>query len=226
MAISKFNYNSFNVTPVASAALAFNADADGFTTSSGSAVTLIKTIDLTSAASTITFLNGTSDVVLDNTYPLYRFVFFNIHPASHNADAAGGFNFNVTTDGTNYNVAKTSTAFTAYHAEDDAASGVGYNVSNDAAQVTAAIPLSGQIYTDNDNSCSGFLDLYNPSSTTFTKSFMSTNSRTDFSVRAYQNQYHVAGYINTTSAVTGVQFSMWSGNIDDGTIKLYGIKDS
>ena len=36
MAISKFNYNSFNVTPVASKALAFDADADGFTTASGS----------------------------------------------------------------------------------------------------------------------------------------------------------------------------------------------
>ena len=225
MAISKFNYNSFNVTPVASKALAFDADADGFTTSSGSSMILIKTLTASSSG-TLSFVNGSSDVVLDDTYPLYRFVFFNIHPPAHNASAAGGFNFNVTTDGSNYNIAKTSTAFTAYHAEDGSAAGMGYNVQNDAAQITAAIPLSGQIYTDNDNSCSGFLDLYNPSSTTFTKSFMSTNNRTDFSVRPYENQYHVAGYINTTSAVTGVQFSVWSGNIDDGTVKLYGIKDS
>jgi len=225
MAISKFNYNSFNVTPVASKALAFDADADGFTTSSGSSMILIKTLTASSSG-TLSFVNGSSDVVLDDTYPLYRFVFLNIHPASHNANANGGFNFNVTTDGSNYNIAKTSTAFTAYHAEDGSASGVGYNVGNDAAQVTAAIPLSGQIYTDNDNSCSGFLDLYNPSSTTFVKHFMSSNARADYSVRPYQNQYHVAGYANTTSAVTGVQFSMWSGNIDAGTVKLYGIADS
>jgi hypothetical protein len=36
----------------------------------------------------------------------------------------------------------------------------------------------------------------------------------------------VSGYANTTSAVNGIQFSMSSGNIDSGTIKLYGIKDS
>jgi hypothetical protein len=36
----------------------------------------------------------------------------------------------------------------------------------------------------------------------------------------------IAGYNNTTAAIDGVQFSMTSGNIDDGKIKLYGIKDS
>ena len=40
-----------------------------------------------------------------------------------------------------------------------------------------------------------------------------------------ENDY-VAGYCNTTTAIDGVQFKMTSGNIDSGTIKLYGIKDS
>jgi len=35
-----------------------------------------------------------------------------------------------------------------------------------------------------------------------------------------------AGYGNTTSAVDAIQFKIASGNIDAGTIKLYGIKDS
>ena len=35
-----------------------------------------------------------------------------------------------------------------------------------------------------------------------------------------------AGYGNTTSAVDAIRFQMSSGNIDAGTIKLYGIKDS
>jgi hypothetical protein len=34
---------------------------------------------------------------------------------------------------------------------------------------------------------------------------------------------YVAGYGNTTSAVDAVQFKMSSGNIDAGTITLYGI---
>jgi hypothetical protein len=36
----------------------------------------------------------------------------------------------------------------------------------------------------------------------------------------------IAGYGNTTSAIDAVQFKMASGNIDSGTIKLYGISGS
>ena len=36
----------------------------------------------------------------------------------------------------------------------------------------------------------------------------------------------VGGYCNVIVAIDGVQFAMSSGNIDAGTIKLYGIKDS
>ena len=226
MALTKYNYNSFDLTTAASKGLSFNSDADGFETSSAGSMTLIKTITA-SSSSTVSFVDGSSSVVLDNTYPAYLFKFINIHPASHDASAAGGLNFNASIDtGSNYNVAKTSTAFTAYHAEDDAGAGMGYNTTNDAAQVTAAIPLSGQIYTDADSSLSGKMLLFNPSSTTFVKHFISTNTRMDYSVRPYANQYGVAGYINTTSAVDAIQFSMWSGNMDSGTIKLYGIKDS
>ena len=34
---------------------------------------------------------------------------------------------------------------------------------------------------------------------------------------------HVAGYFNTTSAINAIRFSMSSGNIDSGVIKLYGV---
>jgi hypothetical protein len=34
---------------------------------------------------------------------------------------------------------------------------------------------------------------------------------------------YVAGYFNTTSAVDAVQFKYASGNIDAGTISLYGL---
>ena len=191
-------------------------------------LTLIKTITLSSAASTVSFVDGASSVVFDDTYPLYKIEYINIHMAAHNANAAGGLNFNVSVDtGSNYNVAKTSTAFTAYHAENDSGAGMGYNVSNDAAQITAAIPLSGQIMTDNDASVSGEVYFFNPSSTVFTKHFMSSNQRMDkSSTPRYSNIYKVAGYANTTSAVDAVQFSSWSGNIDSGVFKLYGIKDS
>jgi hypothetical protein len=191
-------------------------------------LTLIKTITLSSAASTVSFVDGASSVVFDDTYPLYKIEYINIHMAAHNADQPGGLNFNVSVDtGSNYNVAKQSTAFTAYHAENDGGAGMGYNVSNDAALVTGAIPLSGQIMTDDDASVSGEVYFFNPSSTVFTKHFMSSNQRMDKSATPrYSNIYKVAGYANTTSAVDAVQFSSWSGNIDSGVFKLYGIKDS
>ena len=34
---------------------------------------------------------------------------------------------------------------------------------------------------------------------------------------------YVGGYFNTTAAITAVQFKMSSGNIESGTIKLYGV---
>ena len=42
----------------------------------------------------------------------------------------------------------------------------------------------------------------------------------------YSNSDRTAGYFNTASAVDAIQFKMESGNIDAGTIKLYGIKGS
>jgi hypothetical protein len=37
---------------------------------------------------------------------------------------------------------------------------------------------------------------------------------------------YIAGYGNTTSAVNAVQFKFDTGNIDDGIIKMYGVKKS
>jgi hypothetical protein len=37
---------------------------------------------------------------------------------------------------------------------------------------------------------------------------------------------YIGGYFNTTSAIDEIQFKFDSGDIDAGTVKLYGIKDS
>ena len=39
----------------------------------------------------------------------------------------------------------------------------------------------------------------------------------------YSISSFVSGYYNTTSEVDGIRFQMDSGNIDAGTIKMYGI---
>ena len=194
------------------------ADAGAFSASLGSMV-LIKTVTA-SSSSTISFVDGASSVVLDSTYPIYVFKFINIHPASNGEY----FEFNMSVDtGSNYNVTKTSTSFQAYHSEDDSSTSLAYMAGQDKAQSTAFHHISYNQSNANDASASGELFLYNPSSTTFVKHFICRNSTDtdDYSVDS-----HHAGYGNTTSAIDAVQFKMTSGNIDAGTIKLYGIKDS
>ena len=219
MAISKFNYNSFNVTPVASKALAFNSDADGFTTASGSSMILIKTLTA-SADGTLSFVDGADSVILDDTYPVYKFAFINMHPATGQAH----FQVNFRDGETAYDAVKTTTFFESAHAENASASGLTYMTNHDLAQNTGFQDLAKDQGNENDESCSGNLTIYNPSSTVFVKHFMATSNMYnggDYSVNDF-----VAGYCNTTTAIDGVQFKFDSGNIDSGTIKLYGIADS
>jgi len=220
MAISKFNYNSFNVTPVAGAALAFDADADGFSTATATSMVHIKTLTASSSA-TLSFVDGASDVVLDNTYRTYIFKFINIHPSADGAE----FNFQTSTNsGSSYGVTLTSTFFRAIHDEADSATSLIYSTSFHLAQSTSFQTLMPNIGSGSDENASGELHLFNPSSTTFVKHFLSRSSPYD--LNNYAVDANFAGYFNTTSAIDAVQFKMSSGNIDAGTIKLYGIKDS
>ena len=222
MALTKFNYNSFDVTPVASKALAFNSDADGFTTAAEGSMVLIKTLTASSDA-TLDFVDGTDDVVLDNTYPTYVFKFINIHPETNDtrlsvqANAVGGSGFNETI---------TSTAIKSEHYENDGSAGVSYDTVNDQAQGTGyqSLMTGDAVGSDNDQSGSGYLYLFGPSSTTFVKHFIARMSHVGAS--DIQMDDIIGGHFDTTSAIDEISFKMSSGDIDAGQIKLYGIKDS
>ena len=171
-----------------------------------------------SSNSTLSFVDGSSDVVFDGTYKQYMFIFNNIHPATDNTQ----FTFNLSVDGgSNYNVTKTTTYFDAYHDEADSGTDLRYLASSDLAQSTAYQPLGISVGNQNDESISGIIHIFGPASTTFVKHFIS-RSNTYYSAD-YTVDTHVAGYGNTTSAVDAVQFKFASGNIDSGTISLYGI---
>ena len=175
-----------------------------------------------SASSTIDFVDGTSDVVLDDTYKEYLFTFNNIHPS----DNRPGFEFNMSIDsGSNYNVTKTTTFFRASQGEGAESPTLGYVTGDDQAQQTANARISPATSNNNDSGLSGYLHLFNPSSTTFVKHFISCNNVMYESGDGtnYSFQSFVAGYGNTTSAVDAVQFNYASGNIDAGDICLYGI---
>ena len=211
MALTKFNYNSFDVTPVASNAFAFNSTPNGLSTTAPGAMTLISTSTVSSGVSAVNITSG-----INSTYDTYLFKFINIHGAN-----ATGFQINFSIDsGSNYNVTKTTTAVSAYHAESGGTPNVYYIDSHDLAQSTGAKKIMGTIYNDNDNSGSGYLYLFSPSNTTFVKHFISSTQRTD---NATSNNFYTAGYCNTTSAIDAVQFTMNGGNLDSGVIKMYGI---
>ena len=182
-------------------------------------LTHIKTLTASSSA-TLSFVDGSDDVVLDSTYPIYLFKFIGIHPGTSNADLG----ILASTDtGSSYGVATTSTFFDSKHREDDSLATVEYIASFDAAQSTSLVKVTGSIASDNDSIGSGEMYLFNPSSTTFVKHFLARSNRM---FNATSIDSFVGGYVNTTSAVDAIQFKMDSGNIDAGTIKLYGIKDS
>jgi len=211
MALVKYNNNSIsNVTALASLP--------------SGAMTHIKTLTA-SSSSTLSFVDGSSDVVLDSTYPIYLFKFINIHPSTESK-----FTFQASSNtGSSYGIAATTTNIQTYHVEDDEYSNLEYGGSHDHAQDTGFLKIAGQGIDDvNDSSLSGQCLLFNPSSTTFVKHYFATGTfmadNSDGDGHTWTN--HTAGYFNTASAIDAIQFKMDSGNMDAGTIKLYGIKDS
>ena len=219
MALTKFNYNSFDITSTASKGLGFNASANGFSTVTEGSIALIKTLTA-SSSSDLTFVHGSSDVVLDTTYSTYMFKILNLHVS----DDAANLNLNFRDGGSSYDASKTTSYMESFHAEDDSSAAVQRNDSRNRGASTAVQVLGQNITNDNDGSVSGTVYLFNPGNTTFQKHFYSTinyyetNNKTEHTI--------VSGYCDVTAAIDGVQFSPSAGTFDTGSIKLYGIKDS
>ena len=170
-----------------------------------------------SASASIEFTSG-----IDSTYKEYIFYFVNMHPSTDGVY----FQFNFSTDGgSNYNVTKTTTYFQASQREDASLTNLDYRTNADLAQSTSDQRLAeaDTLSSDSSDSLSGFLHLYNPSSTTFVKHF---TARTMFRSQAtppFCIDGFIAGYGNTTSSIDAVKFVMASGNIDSGQILLFGV---
>jgi hypothetical protein len=220
MALNKLKFNSLNVTPTAGKTIGFNSSANGLeATLSGGAMRFIKKLTA-SSSSTLSFVDGSSDVVLDNTYKEYIFLLKDIHPGTDGVR----FQFNGSSDsGSNYNVTKTSTQFTTFIQEGGAGASLEYSGGEDLAQGTGfqSFVQGADLGADADQCLVAYLHIFNPSSTTFVKHYI---AQAQYSHSAnYTARPFTAGYFNTTSAIDAIQFKMDSGNIDAGTITLYGI---
>ena len=187
---------------------------DGF--SKGS-LTLIKTLTASSSA-TLSFEDGSSSVVLDSTYKEYLFILNSLHPETDNVNLS--FQGNAA-GGSGYDETMTTTFFRTRHKENDTEAEVDYDTNYDQAQGTGFQVLSFGTGNDSDQSCSGYLHLFNPSDTTFVKHFIAKIAncgRND-----HTRVENIAGYFNTTSAIDEIQFKFSSGDIDAGTIQLFGV---
>ena len=129
-----------------------------FANASGATLTLLST-QTASASATISFTTG-----LDSTYDLYEIHIINARPATDDVQLT----FNLSTDsGSNYNVTKTTTAFISAHDEADTSTTLAYRTGQDLAQSTGFQTLNNSIGNGADESTSGTLTLFNPSSTTY-----------------------------------------------------------
>ena len=182
---------------------------------------MAQTLITTATASSSASLAFTSSI--DSTYKLYIFKFFDIHPATDGVE----FQWNGSTDGgSSYSVDKTATFFRAQANEGDSAADLNYS-GGDSKEPHVAIAdttyqtLNYDVDNDNDSCCVGELYIFNPSSTTYVKHYYSV-SQTMLNA-ASSNHAFAAGYMNTASAINAMSFKMSSGNIDTGTIKMYGV---
>jgi hypothetical protein len=214
-AIARNIANNITTSGVFTSSAIANTSVTGITVlaNASDGITLISSQTASNSAS-ISFTSG-----LDSTYKAYKFVFVNMHPIVTEDLLMTNFS---TDSGSNYNVTKTNTFFYAYHDEADTGTQFQYDTGADVAQSTDFFRLSRDTGSGNDESCSGSMILFNPSSTTYVKHFISNvNSYKDNDATI---QSFVAGYGNTTSAINAIQFKFNTGNIDAGKIYLYGIK--
>ena len=166
-----------------------------------------------SSSATLEFTSG-----IDSTYNEYQFQYVNMHPATDGVDL--GFQVNAA-GASGFNETITSTNFRATHNEAGDTTSFTYDEDDGQAQGTAYQSIGNYVGNDNDQACNGILTLYDPSSTTFVKHFVARGA--SYLANDFAGESDAAGYINTTLAIDGISFKFSSGNIDTGTIYMYGV---
>jgi len=187
------------------------------TSGTGNALELIKSITC-SGDSTISFVDGSSDVVFDNTYRTYHIKFVNVHPSSNTTT----FRVNFRDGGSSYDATKTTTFGAASHTEGGSHSGPSHSSGASQGQATGVQSIATSIGNDNDESFCGEMWIFNPSNTTYVTHFFSICQNSNHSDTSALEM--MGGYCNVTAAIDAVQFSVSTGNFESGEIRLYGIR--
>lgn len=171
-----------------------------------------------SSSSTLAF-----EGVMDDTYDIYEFHFFNMHPAS---TSAFGFQVNGV-DESGYNEEMMTQTSRTQNREDGAGTMYGYDGDLDqsdgaAYQMMTKLTSSG----DNDSHVSGILTTFafGRNTTLYKNFYFKTLSMydNDGSSESFQ-MVQGSGHIPSTRKIDEISFKFASGNIDSGFIKMYGI---
>ena len=211
MALSKLAAKSFDLTDDYS----FTGTVTGV--NSTQKLFLIKNIDC-SGDSTISFVNGASSVVFDNTYKTYFFRFINIHPSNNTTT----FRVNFRDGGSDYDASKTTTFAAANQYENDSSTALAHSSGASQGNATGVQSIATSVGGDDDECFCGELFIFNPSDTTYVTHFIGMNQINNHSDVSAQEIY--SGYCDVTAAIDAVQFSVSAGNFASGRIALYGIK--
>ena len=164
--------------------------------------------------------SATSDFTssIDSTYKLYIFKFYNVEPVTD--DVTFSFQGNASSQ-SGYNETITSAFFRSYNYESGGTATLAYQATQDQAQGTAFQTIQEGVGSDGDESIAGELFLFNPTNTTYAKHFYVTSQQNH--AGEWSQQGFASGYFNVTAAITNIQFKFSSGNINAGTIKMYGV---
>ena len=190
-------------------AIKYNVDFAGL---AGSLIP-ISTFTSDGSDATASFTSG-----IDTTYKEYLFILNDIHP--QNNDIALGWQANAS-GGSGYDETITSAAWYAYHYENNSGVQLAYSTGGDQAQGTAFQTLADSLGNGADEALSGYLRIYDPGNTTHAKHFVSSANvymHSNGSMQAWRQ-----GYINTATAITQIQFKFSSGEIQGGTIQMFGV---
>ena len=175
-----------------------------------------------SGEATLSFTSG-----IDSTYNEYQFQFVNMHPEDDNANFTFQVNAITSADPpvqrTGFGEAMTTTGWYAYNRNTAGATNITYdaNVDQQDSELAYQWILAYDVANDTEGSVSGILTLYDPSSTTYVKHFTAVGQGIAYGT--YSVNMYNDGYINTTNAINQISFKFDDGNIDDGTIYMYGV---
>jgi len=179
---------------------------------------LIKSITA-SSDSDITFADGSNGVTFDSTFKTYCFKFIDIHGSVNFRHL--GFDIQVS-GGSGFDEPKISSGYEANHSQTN--NGTQFQAAT-AIDLIDSTNLQAIIYgigSENDEAGAGELWLFLPSDTAKNMHFISqtVNHTDDDKIR----HTFMGGYTNEPGAIDEIRFKMSEGNIDSGTIKMYGIR--